>query len=60
MAAMPTIRPALIPPEVSKRIFASTLEAMRRVQTEDPERWARIDARARQLKAERMMLNEGK
>lgn len=60
MAAMPTIRPALIPPEVSKRIFVSTLEAMRRVQAEDPDRWARIETRAAQLKAERMILNADK
>ena len=60
MAAMPMIKPALIPPEVGKKVFASTLDAMRRVQTDDPERWARIEARAAQLKAERMMLNADK
>lgn len=59
MAAMPNIRPALIPPEVGKRIFASTLEAMRRVQRDDPERWARIEARAEQLRTGKVIRCDG-
>ena len=60
MAVSIQIQPGLIPQEVGKRIFASTLEAMRRVQTEQPDVWARIEARAAQLKTERMKLDEGK
>ena len=47
--AMPTVIPKAISADKSQRIFAATLNAMRRIQREQPTLWERIECRAKEL-----------
>ena len=40
-----------MPPYIAWKLGAATITAMRKVQKEDPEMWARIKARGRELAA---------
>lgn len=50
-STMPLIKTELIPPEVGKRVALATIDCMRRIQRDNPALWAKIDARAKELRA---------
>lgn len=50
---MPIVDPMLIEPEARRRLIVETLQAIRRCQRDQPDRWAQIEARADELRAER-------
>ena len=41
---------SLIPPHIGRQLGAATIAAIRRVQREDPELWAKIEARAAEIR----------
>lgn len=41
---------SLIPPHIGRQIGAATIAAIRRIQREDPELWAKIKARAAEIR----------
>ena len=55
---MPEIDPALIPKAAGNRLFVETLNAMRRVQQQRPDIWARIESRAEELRAQKANQHE--
>ena len=50
---MPIVDPMLIEPEARRRLIVETLQAIRRCQRDQPDRWAQIEARADEIRAER-------
>lgn len=56
-AKMPVVNPKAIPVEVGRKIFCATLEAIRNVQKNSPDVWARIEARAAEHRAEGFLQN---
>ena len=49
-----------MPPYIEWQIGAATLTAMRKVQRENPELWAKIKARAAEIRREEAFKNESK
>ena len=51
---------SMIPDYVGRQIGAATIAAMRRTQRENPDLWARIEARAAEIREGRVMEYGGK
>lgn len=49
-AATVKIDVSLIPPHIRRQLGAATIAAMRRTQRENPELWAKIEARAAEIR----------
>lgn len=58
-AAKVEIDISLIPPHVQRIIAAATISAMRRTQRENPQLWAKIEARAADIREGRVKEYDG-